>query len=500
MKKSNNEGNTSNASNASLNSTIMDSQTQTTNAPNLNTNDTHNLNTSTEIMTKLDEVNEKVNSIHTSNEVIMKLLGKFSPSLKKLASTEDLKSNMSAIQSLFTSKTDELENVIKSNMKTRVMQPTGGDDSTVGTEKPPAINVNLTEKPASQVSDAVIGAISNFESRTWDALDGIRKMIDGQHEMLSKIDVEAEHTTNDTILTQELRERYEKLISADVQSSSSGDSTFAPNHDELLEVQANHNTHCINEIPIMHEKLNTFINTQTNCMLNIESHIALLAGGNPSVMEKSAGKQSTKHKHTNGTNKEKTAVNPSGGRPESGNADDMRKWTKVVSKKKKNPNTLPNRVNARRQQKRCSEPTRNQHNDTRVQSSAVMSVSNRTSNQGEWTEARAKRSKTRPILDEKNGNPQSFFWSKLEKTFDESCASKFLIDNAILTLGDFKITPLSKSKLDATYFSYKVDVFTQADNLINYSKWPAGSYLRRFHPSLKKPTHAVLPQGGSRFF
>lgn len=97
---------------------------------------------------------------------------------------------------------------------------------------------------------------------------------------------DTEHAAGDLIdTTQILRERLTKLKSNETEENSSLNSTdYAPTHGELLKVPSS--ISWIEEIPILHDKLNKFIDEHTKSISKIESKMTNMTSGNPVVMER----------------------------------------------------------------------------------------------------------------------------------------------------------------------------------------------------------------------
>lgn len=103
--------------------------------------------------------------------------------------------------------------------------------------------------------------------------------------------------------------------------------------------------------------------------------------------------------------------------------------------------------------------------------------------------------KTHSDSNEKN----TLFWSKLSKNFDMQIAQNFIVSNGLAKNNEFKISALTKES-NATYISYKIEANKDVcDRIINYTKMPAKSYVRKFHTKKKLPTYADLARRNKNF-
>lgn len=97
---------------------------------------------------------------------------------------------------------------------------------------------------------------------------------------------------------------------------------------------------------------------------------------------------------------------------------------------------------------------------------------------------------------------KTIFWSRLQPNFDSSKASKYIINNRIARKNEFSLTPLyNENRRNKTFISYKIEVVSSKyHDLLNSSRWPVGSSVRKFYKAHKRQSRKQLAENRSGFF
>lgn len=286
--------------------------------------------------------------------------------------------------------------------------------------------------------DALIQIVTNTEVRTWDAIDVLISTLEEQTNLLNAIKGKNDtctcsSTMDDSISTQNLQQQHRNLI------NTNDSNTLAPNHSELMRVQPGDKS--AEPLDIIIDKLNE----QCEKIEFIKDKISSveLVGRNVSNTDNRSKEAKTQKQNNNINNAEKS------------------KRKKSEKRQKSNLSVAQPESNGSQNDK---SPTQSHHEQM----------------ENDWHTVQQRK---KPRSQRLPSATKAIFWSKLDAHYDTKKATKYIIEKGIANNEDFSLTLMTNSKVKgSTYVSFKIDIVaSKYEDLLNSTKWPWRSYVRKFH-------------------